>query len=758
MYSYAQQAQESQQSQQSQQYQQQYPGYPPQPPTPARWVWNGNVDSNWSNSNNWTYYPPTGGGGGGTQPVQVMESAVNESTTYNAVTSESSTTTGAGASQNSVIPIDDDPSPTGIPTAGIKTEIPAGRSHYPSIYSANPVCGALIIYSGASMTLSAGYDLTASSITISGILSVSDSNSSIYCTGDWANNNTFNHGQSAVSFTGNANTKISGNTVTSFYNLYLNKSSVSYMLYPQGNFNVENNLVVKQGQLNLTYGTTTDHTVNITGNLIFHGSSASNAVLVMDDGDQINCHRFFLEPGSESVTGGVLKINGNNEVAFSVTGENSNFTPDGGTVSFDGGGTPAYRHASTLLFNNLSVKQGTTLKISDIPETPNLLDVKGNLLIESGSTLDMTVNEGAQIPQLKLSGNWTNYGNFICSNSSVYLNGNANTLINGTSSNIFKSLYIQKTDGAIASLRANCLVSDTLSVDTGNLEIAAGYNLTIYKKAIVNAGGCLDLAPTSTLKLANGANVAINPLGTFKAIGASRTERAIVASTGINARYSFVISGTINAQYYQFSGLDANGLVLTENANIINMDGGNFIQPPAKGTLITLKTRGTGAIRDIYGCSFSAKPLPIEIPVIQLDEEDTQIDSELARSVGGPVVLMSNVTILDKGTSPVDFKDGSGNLFGEEYERDPHQLVNWSSSENPKVTEVFPTENQVKVGTNAVVVVTFSKSVEPATINQNTVLLKDIATGAIITGTVEYDPAYRPYLYPYLFSPRLTAI
>jgi RHS repeat-associated protein len=749
--SYAQQAQESQQAQQSQQYQQQYPGYPGNPPTPAKWVWNGNVDTNWSNSNNWTYYPPSGGGGG-TQPVQVMESTVNETNSYSAGTSENPAGSGAGASQNSVIPIDDDPSPTGIPTAGIKTEIPAGRSHYPATYNANPVCGALIIYSGASITLSAGYDLTASSITNSGILSVSNPDSNIYCTGDWTNNNTFIHGQSSVSFTGNANTKISGYAVTSFYNLYLNKSSAANMLYTVSNFNVENNLVVNQGQLNLTYGATIDYIVNITGNLVFHGSSASNAKLVMDEGDQINCRRFFLEPGTESITGGVLNINGNNEIAFSVTGENSNFTPDGGTVSFDGGGTPAYRHASELSFRNLTIKQGTTLKISNLPEHPSLLDVKGNLLIESGSTLDMTVAEGAQIPQIKLSGNWTNYGNFICSNSSVYLNGNANTLINGASSNIFKSLYIQKTDGAIASCLANCLVSDTLSVDTGNLEIASGYAMTVYKKALVNAGGCLDLAPTATLKLANGTNVAINQDGTFKAIGSSREQRAIVASTGINARYSFVISGTINAQYYQFSGLDANGLVLAENANIINMDGGNFSlsavypaqagNPPVRGTLITLKTRGNGAIRDIHGCSFSGKIIPIDTPKLQLPDEDSLINEEIQI-----INFISNVTIMDRQTSPVYFKDGSGNLFGEEYERDPYMLVNWPSTENPKITEVFPKENQVKVGTNAVIIVTFSKSVEPATINQNTVLLKDIATGAIITGTVEYDPSYKQAIF-----------
>jgi len=190
----------------------------PPPPPPSTFTWTGNSSTNWHNYDNWTRQ--------------------------------------GGATGN-------------CPDANDIVNIPAGRPRYPMTYNGNPVCKYLRIYSGASMTLSGGYDLTVLyDITISGSLSVTNPGSYISCGRKWTNYHVFNHGQSRVYFNGSSHSRIEGNAVTHFYNLYLAKNYATVNLYPLTNFHVVNNLTITKGRLNLSYSSATDPTINITGDLI----------------------------------------------------------------------------------------------------------------------------------------------------------------------------------------------------------------------------------------------------------------------------------------------------------------------------------------------------------------------------------------------------------------------------------------------------------------------------------------------------------
>ncbi|MEW6745428.1 MAG: hypothetical protein AB1486_21970, partial [Planctomycetota bacterium] len=113
---------------------------------------------------------------------------------------------------------------TGIVPDATTDVIIAPAANQPSTYSANPQSLDLTIQSGATLTLSGGYDLSvAGDLTIDGSLQVTSTTSLITVTGAWTNNGSFSHGSSTVTFSGTAG--LGGSSTSVFYYLTIASST-----------------------------------------------------------------------------------------------------------------------------------------------------------------------------------------------------------------------------------------------------------------------------------------------------------------------------------------------------------------------------------------------------------------------------------------------------------------------------------------------------------------------------------------------------
>jgi RHS repeat-associated protein len=599
-----------------------------------------------------------------------------------------------------------------IPDSDCTIIIPIACTYYPSTYTGNPICKSLTINNGAAMTLTDGYDLTVLKyIKVCGSLTVSDSECEIHCYGDWVNEGTFNHGNGCVYFDGGTHSHIYGTATTVFYSVSVYKTDATRYLYPDIGFNVEENLSVIKGGFSLFF---CDPTINITGSLEFTSNNANNAKLVMDEGDKINCGRLIFNKGIAEISGGDIHIKEDDGMVFACADTGSSFQPTGGTVFFEGGGTVDYSNATGTIFNHLVITNSTTVRPYSISLFSNRLEINGNLEINNGSSLDMTPGANAWRESIIIKGDWINNGTFNPGNSNdgvITFTGTAYSDILGSSTITFTHFVIQKENSAAIYASNNVNIQKKLTLESGELSVSGNKSVSVIEGPLdVKANSILNIQQAGILKLGNNVQAIIEPNATFKAIGTSKTNRPKVTGINTEDRYNFVISGTINAYCYQFDHLDSNGLILDNNAVIQNMTGGKFTDPLDNNTLITYRTRGSGAPDKIYGIEFSGSP-----------------------------TNCYNTAVLDSGTAQIELEDASGDLSGASHENDPYNLVDWSLNGAPTVTETNPTNNQTNVSTQSNIIIKFSKPLDPDTVNTTNILIKESATGKVVSGVLTYD-------------------
>ena len=122
-------------------------------------------------------------------------------------------------------------------------------------------------------------------------------------------------------------------------------------------------------------------------------------------------------------------------------------------------------------FGNLNIKSGTRSINESLGQTPyTTLDVKGNLTIDAGATLDL----GTDSKNLNVGRNWTNNGTFVEGTQTVTFNGPLNSAITtgGVTDNTdFYNFVVDKTDDAKASINGSDLdVDNDLTINDGLLE------------------------------------------------------------------------------------------------------------------------------------------------------------------------------------------------------------------------------------------------------------------------------------------------
>ncbi|MFN5209143.1 MAG: hypothetical protein ACK5D8_06580 [Bacteroidota bacterium] len=443
-----------------------------------------------------------------------------------------------------------------------------------------------------------------------------------------------------INWTGPITLTWNGNSGTNWFNANNWTASAGPNIVPTGVEDVIIPLVTNQPVINQDGAVTNKLSITSGATLSINTPFASAPDLVIN-GD------FFLNGNLVSTgAGDTIEVKGNWS-----KGGTGNLLPGASTVIFNAAGGTKNINNGTSIFNNLVVDGNAIFQLG------SNTTLNGNLQIKQGS-LDVTSTNF----DISLGGNWLNQATFVPRGGTVNFTTSAasRTINNGASS--FFNLTLNGTSSTIFDVVTNPLRTG------GNTNIASGTlrmnNLTFFNGDNVGVdgftiNGTFDMGNNGQLLNGASSSIAVNNGGLFKAVGSSDNVLNNISrqSTGF---YTFSVNagGTIQAQYYQFSFLNASGLLIKPGAIIHatnRLTDGNFTNGAPGGTYLD----------------------------IQNNFADFTIDSVLFES--GPTY---NVT-RTFGTGVLTFKDSYGPLAGAPYENDDASpntgLVRWTYT-NPLLT------------------------------------------------------------------------
>jgi len=327
--------------------------------------------------------------------------------------------------------------------------------------------------------------------------------------GNLVNNGTFHTNSRSVDFNGGAAQEISG---TGTFNLnWLNVSDNSAVTV-NANISVANNINVNSpstfdcGSSVITFGSGATITGSAplttgTGTLVFSGSgTVNNSTSTFNNvtiGGGVNLGAGVTINGTLQISsGGFLSTN------YPIYGPSSTLKYNSGTTygrslewsSTSGAGYP----------NHVQISNNTTLNLGNAGTT-TARQMAGNLTIDAGSALDMSVTgsvmerpltvfgnitnggtlklggiNGPNAGDLIVKGNFTNNGTFNSNTREVVFDGTSVQTISGTTSPVFT--YFALSNPAGVELGVNTTIQNRLRFDEGVLRLS-NFNLSLSSGA-----------------------------------------------------------------------------------------------------------------------------------------------------------------------------------------------------------------------------------------------------------------------------------
>ncbi|ANQ52183.2 T9SS type A sorting domain-containing protein [Flammeovirga sp. MY04] len=347
-----------------------------------------------------------------------------------------------------------------------------------------------------------------------------------------------------------------------------------------------------------------------------------------------------------------INIGGN----FLYNNSSARFISENSVITFDG---EADQNVSLFPTNDNSFysivvdkPNGTQVNVSnsDIRIVNDLLIQEGEFqMIDKTATIhrNMLVNNGLILER----------GNYI-------MNASGSGAIIRTNGSKFRGLVIEGQTSTIFTL-------------DDNLNISNNYDLNLVKGKLISNTGEITIGNNGHFNIEEGAayvmladaklfmnnNAVINVLGDITILGSDNLP-AIISGAEENDYYYFTVDGNIEIQHYSISGLALPGIVIRENAIIDPNDlGYNF----SDGTFSN-NYRGGVALK-------------IE------NDQDFIATENLGVYTGGAIENVNFIQSVSNGTAnvskqiattgQVDFYNARGALSGENYDRDPYNLINW---------------------------------------------------------------------------------
>ncbi|MEM7308326.1 MAG: hypothetical protein AAF682_16725 [Planctomycetota bacterium] len=310
----------------------------------------------------------------------------------------------------------------------------ASAANQPSAYIFGPSCNDLTIQSGATLTLSTGFDLAVGgSLTLDGTLTVVSSSSAVTVVGDWNDNGTYTHAGSRVELTGTGG--LGGAVETVFHNLIVSNGTRS----ATGSFLVEGDATVKDSAT-LDLGAAVVATVQGSWTSSALGVATTGTGTVELDGTGLLTTGLNGLPNL-SLISGTRSVN-----ASTVTG---NLTLTGGSLDL--------LDNATLAVGGNAVLSGGTLNMISTFAGDETLDVEGD------ATVTAAAGSFSSESRIFCAGNWSSEASFFPSAGSIVLDGAGVRTLGGASPSFFNLRIGAGTVNAVSAVD----VDGTLLIDTG---------------------------------------------------------------------------------------------------------------------------------------------------------------------------------------------------------------------------------------------------------------------------------------------------
>lgn len=312
--------------------------------------------------------------------------------------------------------------------------------------------GSAILSLGSSITING--DLTLSS----GLLNAGSNN--ITLVGNFVANSTSTLTSSTFTFDGSS--VMTGSANPTFGNIVVNGGAT---FTPNANFNINGNLV-NNGTLNSGTGTTT-----FGGTTAITGSSTSSF-------NNVSVTSILTAPS------GTMNVDGN----FTNTGT---FNNNNGTVAFNGTSSQSI-DAGGASFNHVDLSGSGTKTLS------SAIDINGNLIIGSGTTLSVGVSNNA----INIAGNWTNNGGTFSAGSGVVTFDGGTMAIGGSGSTVFND--ISTATSSHINVNGTASLSGVLTLGTSSTFDADGSGSGVFTLLSDASGDSrIDVLPTGASVIGN---------------------------------------------------------------------------------------------------------------------------------------------------------------------------------------------------------------------------------------------------------------
>ncbi len=194
---------------------------------------------------------------------------------------------------------------------------------------------------------------------------------------------------------------------------------------------------------------------------------------------------------SFTMSGGTIVIRNATSNAYDFNNPAATYSVTGGTIQFGDASTSnaqIFRLYSTADLPNVTISNATAQTTKPKVLLGSNINVKLDLTIMSGTTLDASLDGGTSNYDITLKGNWANSGTFTNRSKTVTFNGIAAQTLSGSTTTGFYNLTMNNTSTTGLTFSKDATVSGALTLTDGNIYTSNPNYLTMNAGSTSTSG------------------------------------------------------------------------------------------------------------------------------------------------------------------------------------------------------------------------------------------------------------------------------